>query len=115
PSPSPSPSPSPTPIPSPTITPNPGYKTLRKGNKNADVLSMQTRLQELGYYTGKLDGHFGQGTYNAVLRFQKRNDLAADGVAGKSTLTILFESPSVLLEEGFSPSPSPTPIPIPIN
>ncbi len=82
------------------------YKTLKRRDRGENVLAMQTRLQELGYYTGTLDGRFGQGTYNAVLRFQKRNRLSGDGIAGHRTLTILFESPTVVWAEGaVTPTP----------
>ena len=72
---------------------------------------MQTRLQELGYYKGELDGRFGYGTYNAVLRFQKRNGLSGDGIAGQRTLTILYESPDVIwAEDAVTPAPSTSPV-----
>ena len=59
------------------------------GSRGDNVIQLQTRLSELGYYTGSIDGVFGQGTYEAVRRFQQDNGLNADGIAGSATLTAL--------------------------
>ena len=64
-------------------TPEP---TLRNGSTGEKVESLQTRLTELGYYQGEIDGQFGAGTREAVIAFQKRNGLDADGLAGEETL-----------------------------
>lgn len=40
---------------------------------------LQTRLKELGYYSGEVDGNFGSGSTAAILAFQERNGLTADG------------------------------------
>ena len=89
-----------TPVPEPTITPNTAYTLLRKGSKGEEVRKLQTRLKELGYLTGNIDGSYGNATRSAVLRFQKANHLSADGEAGKATLTILYESPYVVKADG---------------
>ena len=78
--------PAPTFTPAPTATPS----YLGAGSKGAMVTQLQTRLQELGYYTGKLDGDFGSGTKKAVEIFQKQNGLEADGIAGQKTLSLLY-------------------------
>ncbi|MGN0763921.1 MAG: peptidoglycan-binding protein, partial [Aristaeellaceae bacterium] len=56
---------------------------------------LQERLIELDYLEGTADGDFGNGTKEAVIAFQKNNDLSADGVAGEQTLTILFSDQAV--------------------
>jgi peptidoglycan hydrolase-like protein with peptidoglycan-binding domain len=38
----------------------------------------------------KADGDFGQGTENALKKWQDRNGLTADGVAGPKTLAKLL-------------------------
>ena len=53
----------PTPTPAPTATPS----YLSMGSKGAMVTQMQTRLKELGYYTGEIDGAFGSGTGNITI------------------------------------------------
>lgn len=45
----------------------------------------QDSLNALGYGTGGLDGIFGTQTRNAVLTFQSRNGLSADGILGPNT------------------------------
>jgi len=50
---------------------------------------VQERLKGWGYYKGAADGVFGQGTYEAVVLFQRRNGLTADGVVGKATYAAL--------------------------
>lgn len=82
-----------TPTPTPTqsfgIVPT---RTLREGSSGDDVKSVQSRLKALGYYTGTVDGNYGTGTMAAVASFQLRNNLSADGVAGKRTYKKLYSS-----------------------
>ena len=66
---------------------------LRRGSKGQEVTDLQSRLYTLGYYQGEIDGQFGQGTWEAVVIFQKQNGLMADGIVGTETREILF-SPS---------------------
>ena len=106
------PTPTPTPVPTPNITPNTAYKTIQTGDKGDKVKELQTRLAELGYYTGNIDGAFGNQTRRAVERFQYNQGLSADGIAGKRTLTVLYESSDVRpapTEGTPSPTPSATP------
>lgn len=95
-----------TPVPTPTVrniavTPDPNLVThtpapsptpsyLSNGSRGEMVTRMQERLQELGYYTGVIDGQFGSGTKAAVQNFQRQHGLAADGVAGVQTLGLLY-------------------------
>lgn len=55
------------------------------GSRGDQVAQVQRRLKQWGYYDGSVDGVFGQGTYDAVVRFQRKNGLKADGVVGSST------------------------------
>jgi len=55
------------------------------GSRGQQVTQVQRKLLQWGYYSGAVDGVFGQETYEAVVRFQKRNGLAADGVVGGDT------------------------------
>lgn len=56
------------------------------GSRGEQVRRVQQKLRQWGYYDGEVDGVFGQETYDAVVYFQKRNGLTADGVAGSRTL-----------------------------
>lgn len=62
---------------------------LRQGSRGEEVKEMQRRLKQWGYYNGSVDGVFGVGTRNAVILFQKKNGLTADGVVGKETYKAL--------------------------
>ena len=79
--------PTPVPVQQPT---NVTYKTLRKGDRGQDVVSMQQALISLGYLKGASDGNFGTGTKTAVENFQKENGLDVDGIAGAKTLEKLY-------------------------
>ena len=58
---------------------------LRQGSRGSEVKEVQRRLKQWGYYKGSVDGVFGTGTRSAVISFQKKNGLTADGVVGKAT------------------------------
>lgn len=59
------------------------------GSRGDDVYRVQSKLRQYGYYSGALDGVFGQETYDAVVWFQRRNHLVADGVVGAATAAAL--------------------------
>ena len=59
------------------------------GSRGEDVAQIQRRLKQYGYLDGAADGIFGQATYDAVVWFQKKNGLKADGVVGAATLAAL--------------------------
>lgn len=87
--------PEPTPTPTPVPTPTPAPTLLKSGSKGDAVKQLQARLQELGYYTGEIDGDFGNGTKAAVTAFQQENGLEADGIAGQKTLAALYSDSAV--------------------
>ena len=62
---------------------------LRQGSKGAEVKEVQRRLKNWGYYKGSVDGIYGSGTKQAVIAFQKKNGLTADGIVGKATYKAL--------------------------
>lgn len=65
---------------------------LKLGDSGAQVKTMQNRLIALGYISGSADGEFGSTTEAAVISFQKRNSIYADGIAGPSTLSKMYGS-----------------------
>ena len=83
------------------------YTTLRKGATGAEVISLQTRLIELGYLSGAADGKYGVATAEAVTLFQKNNGLLRDGIAGKDTQTKLYSATAVKAETATA-TPAPT-------
>jgi cell wall-associated NlpC family hydrolase len=56
----------------------------------ADVLHVQTKLKELGYFKGSLGGNYGPITEAAVREFQKVMKLKVDGIVGPKTWNALF-------------------------
>ena len=58
---------------------------LRQGSQGNAVSDLQQILQNKGFYSGKIDGDFGVGTTNAVLKLQKANGLITDGIVGNSS------------------------------
>ncbi len=62
---------------------------LRQGSTGGEVKEVQRRLKQWGYYKGAVDGIFGAGTKSAVIAFQKKNGLVADGVVGRATYQAL--------------------------
>ena len=89
----------------PNNTPTPTPLILRIGSANDEVTRLQERLKELAFYTGEVDGKYGQGTAEAVRWFQTQHNLTADGLAGSETLAVAF-SPAA---QPFVPTPTPNP------
>ncbi|MBR0365853.1 MAG: spore cortex-lytic enzyme, partial [Clostridia bacterium] len=57
------------------------------GSTGTEVRSIQSRLKSWGYYTGSVDGIYGNITMKAVMRFQANNGLTPDGICGPLTLS----------------------------
>ena len=62
---------------------------LEVGSKGSNVVKVQQRLIQYGYMSGTADGRYGEATRNAVLRFQRKNGLTADGRVGAKTAAAL--------------------------
>ncbi|HEY4270689.1 MAG TPA: peptidoglycan-binding domain-containing protein [Candidatus Udaeobacter sp.] len=56
---------------------------------SATVQAVQTRLLNLGYYNGSIDGVFGPSTRDAVAKFQIANQLSVTGSLSPDTLQSL--------------------------
>lgn len=57
-----------------------------------NIKKIQTQLKNKNFYTDDIDGIAGINTFNAVIAFQKSNNLDADGIVGPNTKKILFDS-----------------------
>ena len=62
-----------------------GPPILRIEASGPAVSQLQRELQELGYYSGPVDGGFGEQTLSAVKKFQTDQQLFVDGIVGPST------------------------------
>lgn len=63
--------------------------TIQTGLTTSQVRTVQTKLKNWGYYTGSVDGVYGPKTRAAVISFQKKNNLVADGIVGSKTAAAL--------------------------
>ena len=61
------------------------YRMIDKSMAGTDVAVLQAVLSARGYYTGALDGIFGDALDAAVRKFQMDHDLVVDGVCGPQT------------------------------
>ncbi|WP_424101942.1 peptidoglycan-binding domain-containing protein [Moorena producens] len=75
-------------------------RVLREGRRGADVTQVQRRLRELGYFNRQPTGYFGSITKNAVIRFQRKKGLPADGEVGPRTRALLFPSQTRVAPSG---------------
>lgn len=66
--------------------------TIKLGDEGDNVILLQLRLQDLGYYNYKITGFFGDFTEQAVADFQKTNGIDDDGIAGAKTLDALYSN-----------------------
>ena len=65
------------------------FRTLRKGSRDVQTELLQLALTRAGYKIA-VDGIFGSKTREAVLNFQWKNGLAADGIVGEKTWGELY-------------------------
>jgi peptidoglycan hydrolase-like protein with peptidoglycan-binding domain len=88
----------------------PGCPVLSEGNSSGpcvERLQVDLNTVNSGYHLTQ-DGVFGVGTRIAVLDFQGRNHLGADGIVGASTADELTRQSQA---EGAVPTPSPSGVP----
>ncbi len=80
---------------------------LKEGDTGDDVILVQLRLRDLGYFNYKITNFFGKYTMLTLAEFQKNNKLGADGVLGPETSRILFSNAAVRkpIEERKKPEP----------
>src|SRR5690625_4142170 len=57
-------------------------QVIQQGAAGDDVIELQSRLEFVGFYNGKIDGVFGWGTYWALRNFQYEFGMKVDGIAG---------------------------------
>lgn len=82
----------------------PAFATVKVGDSGEQVVQVQRRLQELGYFKFKATGYYGSMTQDAVKHFQRNNGLVADGVIGANT--------QVALDQVYPETPKPTTQPV---
>ena len=66
-------------------------RIVSKGARGNITWLIQAKLYCIGYSTNGIDGIYGNGTQDAVRRFQANNRLIRDGICGKNTFEKLFK------------------------
>ena len=64
-------------------------RTSTKVKSHPSAKDVQTALANAGYDPGKIDGHMGKQTREALKAFQKANNLTVNGKANKKTWALL--------------------------
>ena len=64
----------------------PGTDAALKGKAKDVVVQVQTELAKYGYYTGPIDGDYGEGTKAAVTKLQTDLGVTADGLIDAETI-----------------------------
>jgi stage II sporulation protein D len=79
-----------------TPAPNTGFLStdLGFGDSGTNVTRLQDLLRRAGYFSAPSTGFYGAATRDAVLRFQRANQISADGFAGRTTLVALESAPA---------------------
>ena len=85
--------------------------SMKQHDTGDEVTELQTRLKTLGYYDGEISGTFNLATKKAVIAFQKKNGLTADGIANAATQQKLWSMEA--LSQADTPTPKPTATPSP--
>jgi peptidoglycan hydrolase-like protein with peptidoglycan-binding domain len=70
----------------------PPGETLRPGS----VRAVQSQLRHLGFYTGNVDGVWGQGTQSAIERFQQGRGLQPNGQLNPATVSAMGLPPDAV-------------------
>ena len=97
----------------PVDTPTPNPELLKRGSTGDDVIEMQQRLKDLGFYSGSVDGNFGPGTEEALRLFQRQHGLTVDGMAAKATFSVLYSDEANYIIA--TPTPDPNALPMLVN
>ena len=96
----------------------PPATVLREGSRGQDVITLQYLLDIISEYYPDIpavtqDGIFGAGTKQAVIAFQRRMGLSADGIVGPATWNALYRTYQGIVQNVPVPNPNPNPNPIP--
>ncbi len=67
----------------------PNIEYVEAALTTSQTRTVQTKLKRWGYYTGNVDGIYGNLTRKAVRYFQSKNGLSVDGIVGPKTAAAL--------------------------
>lgn len=63
---------------------------IKYGSNGDEVVRIQYRMRDLGYFNFKPTGNFQTMTVNAAIAFQEANNIMADGAVGDESKNLLF-------------------------
>lgn len=66
-----------------------GFRELRPGDRGSDVLEVQKRLENKGYYEGSLDGIYGEAMKAGLIRYLKDNNIPLTDRIGNNIYSFL--------------------------
>ena len=87
------------------------YITLKRGDKDgedsvAHIVLLQNRLIELGYLYDSADGTYGANTEEAIILFQRANNLQENGIADPALQNLIFNGTNVVTADALLDSKS---------
>jgi peptidoglycan hydrolase-like protein with peptidoglycan-binding domain len=82
---------------------NPGYCDLSYGQVAPAVSDLDSRLKELGYYTGSPTSYYNQKTADAVSLYQQVASLGVDGKASSGLIGMIFSADALVCPAELSP------------
>ena len=85
------------------------YRPLQYGATGEDVKRLQTRLTELGYYTGKISGNYLDATCSAIEKFQAKMGELSTGIADIDTLSLVYSGDALSAHAKVEATPTPVP------
>ena len=80
-----------------------GSRTLKQGMKGSDVKTLQRYLTKAGQRTTR-DGRFGRGTTRSVKRFEREQDMRANGVVTRRDARKVKQAAIAASQEDTTPS-----------
>lgn len=60
-----------------------GFRTLKPGMRDSDVMEIQKKLKELGYYNADIDGIYGKQMIKAVHKYQTAYNMPVSDIIDK--------------------------------
>ena len=78
-------------------------RRFQKGDSDPIIAAVQSELMELGYMdSDEPTEYFGNQTLDALMSFQRHNDLVPDGILGETTYACLFDGTAkeYVMQEG---------------
>lgn len=84
---------------------------IKRSDTGTDVLRLQQRLTELGYYSDRINGYFGPNTEQAVMQFQAINGLTVSGELDYDAWVILYSDDALPIPALSTDTPTPPPTP----